>query len=216
MTENQDFYTDALQAFDVPAAPQKETAVETENLPAPVPEKKKRPRWVKLLCCILCAALLVGGGLAVWLEYRPLPDTDPNAPFQDLSDRTKQKVIKAVSKYWQTRYPTSGDWPAYWYGEENPDPWYPLHGLMYFGTFGGYHIILSGYDATLDMPGWESIGGYGFAYSGPFALLAYKDGTALRVSDVYKDGLLTDAQIGLLHQCYECYGAEIYHWPWMK
>ena len=43
MAENQDFYTDALQAFDVPAAPQKETAEETEILPAPAPEKKKLP-----------------------------------------------------------------------------------------------------------------------------------------------------------------------------
>ena len=87
---------------------------------------------------------------------------------------------------------------------------------MYFGTFGGYHIILSGFDSVVNMPMWKGIGQYGFQYSDSFVLLAYKDGTALRVSDIYEDGLLTDAQIGLLHQCYERYGVEIYHWTWMK
>ena len=50
MAENQDFYTDALRVFEVSAAPQKETAVETENLPAPAPEKKKLPEGSFFFC----------------------------------------------------------------------------------------------------------------------------------------------------------------------
>ena len=208
MTENQDFYTDALQALDVPAALQKETAVETEKLPALVPEKKRRPRWVKLLCCILCAALLVGGGLAVWLEYRPLPDTDPNAPFQDLSDRTKQNVIAALQDYYGVAA------VFIWYQDDvnlSNDYAYK-YGLRYMGTVGGFHIIMHPIYAVtgISEPSRLKIAGYSFQYPRRIRMYAYRAGRVIRLEDAYNQGLLSDAQILKIYQCYERYNEEVY------
>jgi len=220
MTENQNFYTDALQAFDVPAAPQKETAMETEILPAPAPEKKRRPRWVKVLCGLLCAVLLAGIGLEVWLEHRPLPDTDPNAPFLDLSDRTKEKVKKAVTEYQQKIYPS--DTPlVYWYSEpeaglESLPKWEKLrYAIQYYGTVGGYIIVLSPHGRSDRGYAVLDVGNYSFRYSTGFFLLAYKNGSVVPVKDMYEQGFFTDEQIGLMHQCYERYKLEIYpYWEY--
>ena len=116
MTENRDFYTDRKRALEVPAAPQEEIAAAEEPTPVGAPEKKKRPRWAKLLCLMLCAVLLVSGGKILWETY-PLWDTNPNAPFMDLSCWTKEKVKKAVTEYWQ-KYYGRDDWPTYWHGEK--------------------------------------------------------------------------------------------------
>ena len=211
MTENQDFYTDALQAFDVPAAPQKETAVETEILPAPAPEKKKLPMWVKLLCCILCAALLVGGGLAVWLEYRPLPDTDPNAPFQDLPDRTKENVIAALQNY----YGITADF--IWYDSDSDassSNSYSAHayGLRYLGTFGGYHIVMQPVYAVtgITLPSNLMVAGHKFQYPMRIIIFACRDRVAIRLEDAYEQGVFSDAQIRKIHQCFERYNEEVF------
>lgn len=206
MTENQNFYTDALQAFDVPAAPQKETAVETEILPAPAPEKKRRPRWMKVLCGLLCAVLLAGIGLEVWLEHRPLPDTDPNAPFQDLSDRTKEKVKKAIEEYY------SPSVARFWLGEPPTQDWQdPLeYGMRYYGTFGGYHIVLAPIATPIGMPMDRAIEEYRFHWPDSFHIYAYKDGKVMELEDAYELGLISKSQLDMIYQCFEQYNHEVY------
>lgn len=208
MTENQNFYTDALQAFDVPAAPQKETAVETEILPAPAPEKKRRPRWVKVLCGLLCAVLLAGIGLEVWLEHRPLPDTDPNAPFQDLPDRTKEKIKVAAKEYYH--YSHHGE--RFWYGDPPSYDWQdPLeYGMRYYGTFGGYHIVLAPIHSATGMPQTRVIDGYRFSWTDSFHIYAYKDGKVMKLEDAYELGLISKSQLDMIYQCFEQYNHEVY------
>ena len=65
--ENQDFYQEALKAFDAPIpAPKKEkpapeTAVEVTESAAPEkPKRKLNPWWAVALCAILCLALFIG------------------------------------------------------------------------------------------------------------------------------------------------------------
>ena len=65
--ENQDFYQEALKAFDAPIpAPKKEepapeTAVEGTEPAAPEkPKRKLNPWWAVALCAILCLALFIG------------------------------------------------------------------------------------------------------------------------------------------------------------
>ena len=65
--ENQDFYQEALKAFDAPIpAPKKEepapeTAAEVTEPAAPEkPKRKLNPWWAVALCAILCLALFIG------------------------------------------------------------------------------------------------------------------------------------------------------------
>ena len=206
MTENQDFYTDGKQAFDVPAAAQEEIAAAEETTPVGAPEKKKRPRWEKLLCCLLCAAFLVGGGKILWETY-PMWDTNPNAPFMDLSCWTKKKIITTVSDYWSYI-----SWEAFWYGDSNvPSDKRYRYGLQYYGTFGGYHFVLSSLPTvTGEYYKIYTFGNYSFDYNGQFWLFAYKDGQVIPLEELYENGVLTDAQIAALYHCYRKYRQQVY------
>ena len=67
--ENQDFYQEALKAFDAPIPepkkeePEQETAAEvTEPAALEKPKRKFNPWWAVALCAILCLALVIGFG----------------------------------------------------------------------------------------------------------------------------------------------------------
>ena len=171
-------------------------------------------KW-KMILCVLLAAAVLGGVLALCLwEREPQGDTDPDAPFVDLPDRTKRKVLKAVS----ARLAPHGVYlPIFWYGEQDParDPvlMEDIHryGVRYYGTFGGYHIVLA--PKRTETGGTihgESIGGYDFLYVGLAMIFAYKDGVVAELYEVYEDGHLTKEQIGEIYQCYQKYNEEVY------
>ena len=61
---------------------------------------KRRKMLVLLIGCILLVAL-VAGGVTLWLVNSTPPDTDPEAPFVDLSDWEKRKVLAAIAAYWE-------------------------------------------------------------------------------------------------------------------
>ena len=185
-----------------------------------------KKKW-NILAYILAVALVAGGLLALWLPNRNTedtepgetvadrPDTDPNAPFEDLSAWEKEKVLAAVAACWgETSEP--GPDAFFWYGDPKPGQETSLtgenymYGVQYYGTFGGYHIILSPKRAAVSMPSSVAIGEYRFEYGDYFKLLAYKDGVAWYLGGVYKNGLLSDEQIGQIYQCYIRYSQEIY------
>ena len=68
MAENQDFYQEALKAFDVPIPqpkleePAPEPAAVTEPAPQEKPKRKLSPWWAVALCAVLCLALVIGFG----------------------------------------------------------------------------------------------------------------------------------------------------------
>lgn len=174
-----------------------------------------RKRW-KMILCVLLAAVLLGGMLALCLwEWDPRGDTDPNAPFVDLPDRTKKKVMEAISEY-KEEHPAWAPDEIFWYGELKPGQEPPLtgrnyiYGVQYYGTFGGYHIVLSPIVSVGMGEGWRVIGGCYFQYRDSFLLYAYKNGEVRLLSEVYEEGLLNDEQIESLHQCYKRFRQEIY------
>ena len=176
-------------------------------------------KWKSILYVLLAAAVL-GGVLALCLwEREPQGDTDPNAPFVDLPDSTKKEVLKAIAEY-KEEHPRWAPDEIFWYGELKPGQETPLtgrnykYGVQYYGTFGGYHIVLSPIVSTGMGPGSRSIGDYRFDYGDSFLLYAYKNGKVRLLSEVYEEGLLNDEQIERLHQCYERFRQEIY--PYLK
>ncbi len=86
------------------------------------------------------------------------------------------------------------------------------YGVQYYGTFGGYYIILSPQETMNEDGIVRTIAGYRFKYGDYYDLFAYKNGVARRLEEIYKEGLLDDEMIELIHQCYERYLEEIY-WP---
>ena len=157
---------------------------------------------------LLCAVLLAGIGLEVWLEHRPLPDTDPNAPFQDLPDRTKEKIKVAAKEYYH--YSHHGE--RFWYGDPPSDDWQdPLeYGMRYYGTFGGYHIVLAPIHSATGMPQTRVIDGYRFSWTDSFHIYAYKDGKVMKLEDAYELGLISKSQLDMIYQCFEQYNHEVY------
>lgn len=158
-----------------------------------------KKKWKIVLCVSLTVALLCGV-LAVWLINRTPEDTDPEAPFADLSDRQKQKVLKAIETYWREASPKPGPGPLFWYGELKPGQDNLLdmnygYGVQYYGTFGGYHIILLPVEGLMEDRN---------------EFYAYKDGIAEPLEEVYESGRLSDEQISKIKQCYERYREEIY------
>ena len=176
--------------------------------------------WKRIIALFVCAVVLLGGVLALCLWQRePQGDTDPNAPFVDLPARTKEEIKKAVAAYWETRPTIPPD--IFWYGEEPPDKdyWDPEikqklrydYGISYYGTFSDYHIVISPRESVLIAGHSIFIAGYTFHIGGDFfLLLAYKDGVAVPVEDLYKKGVLTEEQIGEIYQCCERFKQEIY------
>ena len=59
----------------------------------------------------------------------------------------------------------------------------------------------------------KRIGEYGFEYQDSFVLFAYKKGEVVELSQLYKDGRITDEQLEKIHQCYERYHQQIYFLP---
>ena len=171
--------------------------------------------WKVIICGV--AAVLLGGVLAVWLLNPMLPDTDPEAPFVDLSDREKDKVLDAIADYLRPGQYT-------WYGELGPNQEPPLtdvnyeRGVRYYGTFGGYRIVFFPYGQNLgDSIFQKSIAGYCFEYIVGFRLFAYKNGEVVEVEYAYENGLLSKEQIGKIHQCYERHNQEVYvREEWIK
>ncbi len=82
-----------------------------------------KKKW-NILLYILAVVLIVGGLLALWLPNRSgeenadatRPDTDPDAPFADLPEWEKAKVLKAIKSI----------------GKNQKSPGYVL--TIYFGT----------------------------------------------------------------------------------
>ena len=184
----------------------------------------KRKHWIALLSIAL-AVLVAGGSVTAWhLMTRTPPDTDSNAPFEDLSQWEKRRVLKAVAKYWTWRFDMDTEMPVWWYGELMPGQEGEMqsenykHGVQYYGTFNGYHIILYSYERiTQDV--WlitKKIGEYQFLYLDPFQLFAYKDGTVIPLSEAYEKGYVSESQMGEIYQCYERYRQEIYFPNWPK
>ena len=174
-----------------------------------------KKKW-KLVLCLLLAVILVAGGVTLWLVNRTPPDTDPEAPFVDLSDREKEKVLETVSEYWAYERDLENNPAVWWYGEKRPHQEQPIdkdnyiYGVQYYGTFGGYYIILCPWSSATGMPYQVRIGGYDFTYTDGFWLLAYRDGQTVPLSEVYEEGLISEEQLGKIHQCYEIYINEIY------
>lgn len=172
-----------------------------------------KKKW-KLLICVILAVAAVGSALAMWLASRTPRDTDPNAPFQDLSDREKEKVLDAVTKFWKQH---DMYLPVFWYGEPDPaqDPRLLeggyRYGVRYYGTFGGYHIVLAPKRTyTGNTMHGALASGYEFSYIGLFNIFGCKDGVAVYLRDLYDSGQLSEEQIGKIYQCYERYNQEIY------
>ena len=183
-----------------------------------------KKKW-NILLYILSVMLIVGGLLALWLPNRngeenadaTRPDTDPDAPFEDLPDLEKERVLKAISKYWaKSEKPGLCPDDLFWYGELSSGQEPPLtrynyeYGVQYYGTFGGYYIILSPQETMNEDGIVRTIAGYRFKYGDYYDLFAYKNGVARRLEEIYKEGLLDDEKIELIHQCYERYLEEIY------
>ena len=167
-----------------------------------------KKKW-KLVLCLLLAVILVAGGVTLWLVNRTPPDTDPGAPFVDLSDREKEKVLGAISNYMiPAQY--------HWYGQI--DQIDLNYGVRYYGTFGGYCIVSFPYGQNLgDTLFQKSIAGYHFEHIVGFILFAYKNGEVVEVEYAYENGLLSKEQIGKIHQCYERYNQEVYvREEWIK
>ena len=181
-----------------------------------------------ILLYILEVVLIVGGLLALWLPNRNTedteteeviterPDTDPNAPFVDLPEWEKELVKKGASEYWTWALDLKSPLPVWWFGEVKEGQTTPLdwenylHGVQYYGTFGGYYIILSPLKTWSSFKMGKRIGEYEFWYDCSFQLLAYKEGVATPLEEIYEKGKLTDEQIGLIYQFYERYRQEIY------
>ena len=181
----------------------------------------KRKHWIALLSIAL-ALLVAGGSVTAWLLTRTPPDTDPNAPFEDLSQWEKRQILRAVEKAYQK---PGND--VFWYREPNRvyeemyAKYYKSHGvrydevygIQYYGTFGGYRIILYPIESMWRWPMHKRIGEYGFEYQDSFVLFAYKKGEVVELSQLYKDGRITDEQLEKIHQCYERYHQQIYFLP---
>ena len=177
---------------------------------------KRRKTLVLLIGCILLVAL-VAGGVTLWLVNCTPPDTDPEAPFVDLSDWEKRKVLAAIAAYWE-QSETPGLCPddLFWYGELIKGQEVPLskynyyYGVQYYGTFEGYHIVLSPQETMAEESIARTIAGCRFQYPDYFDLFAYKGGKVRPLGEMYEEKLLSDEQIGLIHQCYKRYRQEIY------
>ena len=194
--------------------------------------KKKR----SVLAYILAVVLIAGGLLALWLPNRNTedtepgetvadrPDTDPNAPFEDLSVWEKEKVLAAVEEYW-ARSSEKGPDRLVWFAQvesKHPDDfentterseyYYTHHyGVRYYGTFNGYDIVISPVGFEITGCYVITIAGYPFVYYCPyFELFAYKDGVAIPLMEVYERGLLSDDQIELIYLCYVRYNNQVY------
>ncbi len=187
-----------------------------------------KKKW-NILAYILAVVLIVGGLLALWLPNRNTegrepgetvanrPDTDPDAPFVDLSDEEKEKVLEAVTEYYVAHYP-EGYTQLFWHGgypHRNGDkPTEELlcytGGIRYYGTYNGYDIVISPLNGFTLTSGRIIIADYSFEYRYAFLLFAYKDGVAVPLGKVYNDDLLSDEQLGKIYQCYERYNQEIY------
>ena len=182
-----------------------------------------KKKW-KIVLCIALAAVVLGGSLTAWLLTRTTPDTDPDAPFRDLSSRGKRNALNAIENYWKES-PRPGPQKFVWY--EKPDPYregmdvdrteylYANHyGLRYYGTFNGYQIIFCAKEPLLHVPGVADssvlIGGWSFTYPETFFLFAYRDGTAVLLQDAYRDGWISYEQLRLIHQCYDRYNEDVY------
>ena len=168
----------------------------------------KKKKW-KVILCVVLAAVVLGGSLTVWRLCFP-PDTNPNAPFRDLPNWEKQKILSALEEYYITDPPQPR---LCWFGETNQHFTTPAgkYGVQYYGTFGGYHIILSPRQAMAALPDRPSvsIGGYTFSYSDIFILFGYKDGKVIPLEELYLNPLSKE-QIGQIYQCYEQYPREVY------
>ena len=170
----------------------------------------KTIRW-RSVVCVLLVSLMVSGAFTLWLVTRAPADTDPTAPFQDLADRKKARIIHTVEKELSQR-----NYIGFWHGETPPETIaeYPVdpmrHGIRYYGTFSGYDIILVPIYMNQLPGGHRVIGGYHFWCEVVFQLYAYKDDTLVHLTDAYEDRLLTKAQIAQIHQCFEQYNQEIY------
>ena len=170
----------------------------------------KRKHWIALLSIAL-ALLVAGGSVTAWLLTRTPPDTDPNAPFEDLSQWEKRQAKKAVEDYWQTE-PVPH--PLFWYGEQD-DHYGTIYqmrkyALRYYGTFSGYDIIVSPYPTVIPVSGEIEVGGYVFRRHFAFQILACKHGKAISLNEAYEEGALSEEQIGRIYQCFEYYDEEIY------
>ena len=188
-----------------------------------------KKKW-NVLAYILAVVLIVGGLLALWLPNRngvestdaTRPDTDPDAPFVDLPKWEKERILKAISAY-KEEHPAWVSDEVFWYGELKPGQEMPLawmkykYGVQYYGTFGGYDIVLAPMFSAGMGEGWRRIGNYSFKYGDSFVLYAYKNGVVRPLSEVYNEGLLDDEQIGLIDRCYERFSNEIYpYWEHFK
>ncbi len=176
--------------------------------------KKKR----NILAYILAVVLIVGGLLALWLPNRNTedtepgetvanrPDTDPNAPFRDLPEWEKDKVLAAVEK----KLAYIG-YDAFWCDDTEVGEKH-VYGVRYYGTFAGYYIVVTPFYDTAggSIEGHESVGNYTFSFGMQFDMFAYKDGVAVWLNDAYEDGLLSDEQIGQIYQCFKKYNEEVY------
>ena len=175
----------------------------------------RKKKWKTVLCIVLAAVVLCGS-LTAWLLTRTPPDTDPNAPFEDLPRRTKEKIRVAVKEFWDYRGDNSFD-DMWWYGEVTAEMAATMpstdvnYNLQYYGTFNGYHIVCFQYDPCVLMRTSVTIAGYNFSVrSSELWLFAYKDGVAVPLSMAYWAGEFSDEQIGKIHQCWERYGREVY------
>jgi hypothetical protein len=174
-----------------------------------------------ILLYLLAVGLVLCGLLALWLPNRIPPDTDPNAPFQDLSDREKEKVLKAIEEYWEMSSqarPGKVLWyekRSYKHIENDDDRWdyYHAHtfGVRYYGTFNGYHIVMSPVDTRPAGRYTITIADCSFVYyASYFEIFAYRNGVAVPLRDVCESGMLDEEEIKMIYQCFEQYNKEIY------
>ncbi len=188
-----------------------------------------KKKW-NILLYILAVVLIVGGLLALWLPNRTTEgteaekvitehqDTDPDAPFKDLTNWEKIKILQAI----KDSYVWGDNVSDFWYVEMSNDPSFYnyTYGLRYYGTFGGYHIIFC--PRLDDTPmttqpmyvrikyGEKEKEAYSFYHNNRFELFAYKDGVINTLNTVVFEKGISIEQLAMIHQCYEQYNKEVY------
>ena len=122
MAENQDFYQEALKAFDAPIPqpkqeePAPEPAAVTESAPQEKPKRRFSPWWAVALCAAVCLALVIGFGR----------DTDHTGR----GEHYVYGIMVESGEQYMILSTTTGRWHIDLDGQDAPDP-----GLAYQARF---------------------------------------------------------------------------------
>ena len=158
-------------------------------------QKKELVIMKKLLCIVLTALLLVGTLALLW----PV-----------ISDIAFEAKLQTIASDWIAEHPYSSF------------PWYNTDGFgsFYLGSDNGYDIVYRwGSHIVATIPEYQetdediincfttSIAGYTFYPA--TEILTYKDGVFVPLSEVFQQGLISEAAISAAHATFNNYVAEM-------